>query len=45
MKNNILKYLSIVLIIGLMTACDKDFETINQNPNAPLAVPGSLLLD
>jgi Starch-binding associating with outer membrane len=44
MKNSIIKYLSVVLIIGLMTACDKDFETINQNPNAPLAVPGSLLL-
>jgi hypothetical protein len=44
MKNNIIKILSCLLLISFLIGCDKDFDTINQNPNAPLAVPANLLL-
>jgi len=41
----LLKYiLSGVLVTVLATSCDKDFETINTNPNAPVVVPSSNLM-
>lgn len=33
-----------MLIVGLFTACDKDFDVINTNPNDPIVVPSGLLL-
>ena len=39
------KYIIIITIfITAITGCTKDFEEINTNPNAPVAVQPSLLL-
>jgi Starch-binding associating with outer membrane len=40
----LLKYSFIAACLISMAACTKDFDTINQNPNAPLKVPANLLL-
>lgn len=39
-----IKTISIVLLLASTTACKKDFELINTNPNAPIDVQPSLLL-
>jgi len=46
MKVNIknLKVISMLLIIGCLTACTKDFEDINTDPNRLTAVPPGTLL-
>ena len=41
MKN---KYLIAVLILSLFSACTKDFDEINTNPNSPESVPQTNLL-
>jgi len=38
------KILLPILFAALFTACDKDFEELNTNPNAPIEVEPSLLL-
>lgn len=42
MKNRI--YLLMVLALVVLTGCNKDFEEINTNPNAPINVQPELLL-
>lgn len=39
-----IKYIGIVLLLASATACKKDFDLINTNPNAPIDVQPSLLL-
>jgi len=38
------KLLLLLVLIGLMPACTKDFEEVNTNPNAPSTVTPTLLL-
>ena len=44
--NIISKYkLCFALLLGLgLSSCDKDFEEINMNPNAPEDVPAAVIL-
>ena len=43
--NRYIKIILFCLPIALVTSsCDKDFETINQNPNSPTSVPSDLLI-
>jgi hypothetical protein len=39
-----IRYSILAMCLISMAACTKDFDTINQNPNAPLSVPANLLL-
>ena len=46
MKSTIKKtlFLSLSLSLLTLTACEKDFDTINDNPNDPVSLPAELLL-
>jgi len=33
----------LILIVGLLSSCTKDFETMNQNPNNPLSSPAIIV--
>jgi len=44
MKHLFIKFLAVVGLTFAMTGCTKDFDEVNQNPNAPTAVNSSLLL-
>lgn len=44
MKNFSIKLGLLLGVLALAPACTKDFDEINTNPNAPVAVPAALLL-
>jgi Starch-binding associating with outer membrane len=44
MKHLFIKFLTVVGLTAAMTGCTKDFDEVNQNPNAPTAVNSGLLL-
>lgn len=39
-----MKFLGCIMALAVITSCNKDFEEINTNPNAPVSVQPSLLL-
>ncbi|MDN3689989.1 SusD/RagB family nutrient-binding outer membrane lipoprotein [Cyclobacterium jeungdonense] len=43
-KKQLVSALTLLLIVGLVSSCDKDFEEVNSNPNSPETVSSSLLL-
>lgn len=43
-KKQLVSVLTLLLIVGLVSSCDKDFEQVNSNPNSPETVSSSLLL-
>ncbi|MCK5781914.1 MAG: SusD/RagB family nutrient-binding outer membrane lipoprotein [Flavobacteriales bacterium] len=44
MKKNIYKVLALFMVVATLGSCTKGFEEMNQNPNAPEAVPTSYLM-
>ncbi|WP_202928017.1 SusD/RagB family nutrient-binding outer membrane lipoprotein [Cyclobacterium salsum] len=43
-KIQLVGVLTLLILVGMVSSCDKDFEEVNRNPNSPETVSSSLLL-
>ena len=44
MKNKVTNIITLIIVLSTIFACTKDFEELNNNPNAPEKVPTSYLM-